>query len=234
MQNLSITTPGGKGLSVTTDRSAVLPDPTNLFNLRQTDVTKVNGRSYTRVYDSGTKTFTTTTPVGRQVTAIIDIQGRVTQSQQAGLDAIPFAYDTQGRLITATQGAGMEERSVGFTYNANGYVDTVTDPLGRTVSFVYDAAGRVTSQTFPDGRVVGYTYDANDNLTSVTPPSRPAHSFTYTPVDLTAEYNPPTVTGGGKTVYAYDLDRQIAKITRPDGQTIDFAYDSREIGVGVE
>ena len=67
-----------------------------------------------------------------------------------------------------------------FAYNAQGYLQTVTDPLGRTVNYAYDAAGRVTTQTLPDGREILYGYDAGGNLTSLTPPGRSAHVFAYT------------------------------------------------------
>jgi RHS repeat-associated protein len=80
--------------------------------------------------------------------------------------------------------------------------------------------------TLPDGRVIHLAYDAQGNLTSITPPGRPAHIFQYTPVDLVSGYTPPDVNpGADQTLYAYNLDRQLTLITRPDGQTIDLAYD---------
>jgi len=60
-----------------------------------------------------------------------------------------------------------------------------------------------------------------------TPPSRPAHGFGYTPVDLMSTYTPPDVVAGTNvTTYQYNFDRQPTLINRPDGQTIDFGYDS--------
>jgi YD repeat-containing protein len=97
------------------------------------------------------------------------------------------------------------------------------------VSVEYDAAGRVTQQTLPDGRVIGYAYDANGNLTSIVPPGRPPHHFNYTPVNLESEYLPPSLqppVSGLQTTYSYNLDRQLTQILRPDGQIVDFAYDT--------
>jgi YD repeat-containing protein len=42
------------------------------------------------------------------------------------------------------------------------------------------------------------------------------------------EYDPPTATNVGTrvTTYAYDTERKPTLITRPDGQTVDFDYDT--------
>jgi len=90
-------------------------------------------------------------------------------------------------------------------------MESITDPLSRTVRFEYDSAGRVTRQTLPDLRSISFTYDENGNLTSLTPPSRPAHGFGFTVRDLTARYAPPGVA---------------ATRFRPDGASIDLAYDA--------
>ncbi len=88
-------------------------------------------------------------------------------------------------------------------------------------------------QTLPDQRVIGFGYDGNGNLTSVTPPSRPQHGFTFTPVDLEASYTPPAVTPGGATQYSYNKDRRLTQVTRPDGKTIQIAYDTAGRSSGV-
>ena len=62
---------------------------------------------------------------------------------------------------------------------------------------------------------------------TIVPPGRPAHTFAYTSVDLTSDYLPPTV--GSVTTpthYLYNVDRQLTRIARPDGQPVDFSYDS--------
>ena len=47
-------------------------------------------------------------------------------------------------------------------------------------------------------------------------------------MDLPSDYVPPVVPGSGntRTRYFYNLDRQPTQILRPDGQTIDFGYDT--------
>jgi RHS repeat-associated protein len=156
----------------------------------------------------------------------VDTQGRVLEEQVPTLEPVRFTYDGRGRLSTLTHGSGVGARVSTLTYNPQGFLGTLTDPLSRTVQFTYDAAGRVTTQTLPDGRVLTSTYDANGNVASITPPSRPAHAFTYTPLDLEGSYDPPDVgVSPDATTYAYNLDRQLTTITRPDGTTVTLAYD---------
>jgi len=222
----TITTAGLTSARAAT-RTVDLADPNNPLSLTAlTDAVTLNGRTSRRVYNAATKTATLTSAAGRTSKATIDNLGRVVQSQATGLLAADLAYDTRGRLGRVTQGAAPDARSVTFDYNPQGYLDTLTDPLGRTLSFTYDAAGRVTQQTLPDGRQIAYGYDANGNLASLTPPGRPAHVFGYTAKDQTGEYQPPPVAGTGSTLYEYDLDKRLARITRPDAQALNFGYDS--------
>src|SRR2546423_55619 len=220
-------TPAGLLATSTFARTVTHADPNDLLSLTaQNDTFTINGRTYTLNYNGTTRTFTSATPVGRQTTATTDTQGRVTQSQFANLNAANFTYDSHGRLFTAVFGAGAAARSYSLSYNTDGYLSSITDPLTRTTSYVYDAAGRVTQKTLPDGRTIGFAYDAMGNLTSVTPPGRPAHSFAYSAVDLRSSYTAPDVGGGNQTLYAYNLDHQLTTITRPDRQALTFAYDS--------
>ena len=223
----TIRTPAGLVGSVSTTRAVTLADPNDPFSLvtlNQTDT--INGRTYTSAYSGTSRTFTGTTPSGRRGTATIDALGRPVQLQVAGLNPSVLTYDARGRLVTLTAGSGIDARTLTFSYNSDGYVQTITDPLGRAESFAYDAAGRVTTETLADGRLSRYAYDANGNLTAITPPGRPAHSFSFSPVNLTSAYSPPDVgAGSNETLYTYSADRQMTRMTRPDGQIIESGYD---------
>lgn len=106
-----------------------------------------------------------------------------------------------------TNWEGAAARTTTLTYDADGRLASITDPLLRTTSFLYDANGRVTLQTLPDGTTIGTSYDANGNVNSITPPGRPEHTFGHTPVDLQESYDPPDVSGVpvDDTSYAYSL-----------------------------
>jgi RHS repeat-associated protein len=224
---LSVRTPSGLTATLTTTRALTLSDPNNVFSFATiTDTVTLNGRTGTSTYTAATKTLTDTSPAGRQVTSTLDPQGRVLTTQVTGLAPITFAYDPRGRLSTLTQGTGGTARTSTFTYNPQGFLASLTDPLSRTLSFGYDAAGRVTTQTLPDGRVIQTSYDANGNVASITPPSRPAHSFGYTPVDLETSYTPPDLgIGNVATTYTYNADRRLTQVIRPDGQSVTLDYE---------
>lgn len=226
-QSGSLKTPANRTVNYSTARTVTLSNNSNPLSLTAlTENFTVNGKLYSSVYNASTRTFTDKTPLNRQSTTKIDAQGRVIQEQVTGLLAANYSYDSVGRLSTATVGTGAEARTLTYAYNSQGYVQSITDPLGRSVTFAYDAAGRVTSQTLPGNRTITFAYDANGNLTALTPPGRPAHTFTYTPVDLTSAYQPPNVGGASETRYDYNLDQQVTRVSRPDGKLIDFAYDS--------
>ena len=157
----------------------------------------------------------------------LDAQGRITQEQIAALAPVSYAYDSRGLFSTITEGSGATSRTTSLVYNGARDLSGVTDALGQTTNFAYDLAGRPVTQTLPDGRTLQYAYDAAGNATAITPPGRPAHSFAYTPIDLMSSYTPPDLgSGSTATQYSYNADRALTRITRPDGQLVDFGYDS--------
>jgi YD repeat-containing protein len=204
-------------------QAVTLADPDDPFSVQTLAVeTTTNGNKVTAVYDGSTRTTMMTTPEGRHALVSIDSTGRVMSEQLGTRTPVHYTYDARGRLAQVTQGA----RTTTLTYNPEGLVDTLTDPLGRTTAFEYDAAGRVTRQALPDGRKIGVTYDADGNVTGVTPPGQAPHHLTrHLQGDLRA-YRPPALDEEQpvKTTYTYNRDRQLTRVTRPDGQTIRFTY----------
>jgi RHS repeat-associated protein len=216
-------TEGNLTMKITSSRSTTLGTAGNPFSVtKEVDTRSINGRTYTQTFTGSNRKFVSKSAVGRTITLGLDSLERLSSTQLGTLTATDLTYDSHDRLASATRGT----RITTFTYDANGFLASVTDPMQLTTSFAYDADGHLTSTTLPDGRVIVYTYDGNDNVTSVTPPGESAHAFAYNAVDMATTYTPPTVSGTGPTTYAYDLDRHLTKVTRPDGGTIQFGYDS--------
>jgi RHS repeat-associated protein len=183
----------------------------------------VNGHVFTSTSDPVAKTLTNKTPVGRQSVTTFDDKHRVTQLAFPGLLPIQYTYDDQGRVSEITQG----ERTYAFAYNDQGFLASLTDPLGHSIRFAYDAAGRVTRQTFSDGREVQYSYDADGNLTTLTPPGRPPHRFTYNPLGQEIEYTTPAVGSEvTRSLYHYGRNHELVHRQRPDGTTLNFGYNA--------
>lgn len=82
--------------------------------------------------------------------------------------AFDDTYDTAGRLLTTTDGAGGVQT---WTYDTAGRLATASDPLSHVTTYAYNTAGRLTSMTAPNTGVTSYTYDANGNLLTETDPS---------------------------------------------------------------
>ena len=216
--------PSGLTSATIAKRTVTLSTPSNPFSLTsQTDTVTVNGKVTTTVYQASTKRLTTTSAQGRQSLTTLDSAGRTVSERVGSLTPVAYSYDDRGRLATVAQGARISELACDW----DGNLASITDPTGRTTGFEVDFAGRVTKQVLPDGREIAFTYDADDNVTSITPPGRPAHLFSYTPVNLQQAYTPPDLgIGPVATTYAYNLDKQLTRITRPDGADVGFAYDT--------
>ena len=223
--------PSGLTSTVTFNKEVSLSDSNDpLSLLSQTDIVTINDNNYTQRYDNTTKTITSTSPEGRTVVTTFNPQGDVIKRVSGNLAAVDFNYNDKGKLTQIVQG----DRTLSLAYNTKGYISSVTNPLNQTTNFTYDNAGRVIKQTFADLREIDYTYDANGNLLSITPPQKPKHDFIYSLIDKVEKYTPPSVAGTGSTSFSYNLDKQLTQITRPDGKTVDFSYDTAGRLSGVE
>ncbi|MGD9127713.1 MAG: hypothetical protein PVH19_10075, partial [Planctomycetia bacterium] len=222
-------TPGGLKKETATGRTVSPSTREDYFDIdRITETKTVNGRTTTHVFDADEMTWTTTTPMGRTATETIDELGRLIETQMGDDYPVTIAYDGYGRIETTTQGTEENARVMRYEYDQNGFLEKTVDSLGRETLYINDAAGKPIVQTLPDGREIGYVYDANGNLIEMTPPGKPTHIFEHTEVDLMAAYTPPETEdiSSPETRYTYNLDRQPMQIIRPDGQTVEYVYDT--------
>jgi uncharacterized protein RhaS with RHS repeats len=117
-------------------------------------------------------------------------------------------------------------RQIGFAYDANGNVTSITPPgrpghefsymavdlqqeytppdvgIGPTATtYAYDLDKRLTQISRPDGKIIGFAYDPAGNLTTITAPH-------------------------GNTAFGYDATKgQLSTITAPGGETLSYGYD---------
>lgn len=177
----------------------------------------------TSTYTGSNRTTINSSKLGKTFKVQIDQYERPILTQIGNLTSKVFTY-TNELLTKITQGT----REQNLAYNTSGLLSSVTNSLGQVTSFTYDNAERLKTTTLPDLRVINYTYDYNANLTSITPPFRNEHKLIYGLNDKLEEYQPPLLSGVTtvNTSYTYNDDKQLTKITRPDGEEIDYVYDS--------
>ncbi len=210
--------------SVEQTQTVELNDPSDLFSVAHLRTQALVNGNFTFVteFDGTSKKITSTSAMGRKSVSSLDEFERVISTQEANFVPVDFSYESRGRIKTITQGA----RRTSITYNSEGFVESVENPLGQVTSLKYDLTGLILEKTLPDGRVIGFSYDQNGNLTSLTPPSRPAYAFGINLMELVTTFTPPLLGGtSAATLYSYNLDRELTRITRPDQQIIDLSYD---------
>ena len=113
---------------------------------------------------------------------------------------------------------------------------SVTDGEGRQVRYAYDLADRLTEAMAGDASYENrntYTYDEVGNLISTTDGNGNKMTYTY---DLLSNQTSRTNALGETESYSYNLNNRLEKITRPNGNTIQYDSDgllgrSRRTGI---
>jgi len=137
--------------------------------LRDNDPSTVNllkeqlvesGNLWTRVFDAPSRTWTTTSPVGRRSYISLDAKGHLASAQIDGLSPIEVAYDLHGRPLTISRGSRVRT----LDYGPDGLVSSTTNPLGLSTHLIRDAAGRIMTSIGADQSETNFEYDANGNV----------------------------------------------------------------------
>jgi len=225
-----------------------------------TSMTDPRGATTTNVYDGQGRVVTQTDPLGRVTsfaysgdpatvtgssTTITDPRGVVTEhtysqlqllsvTRAAGMAAAAswaYSYDpfTLG-IAAVTDPNGARTR---YTYDRNGNVLTVTDPLNRVTTIAYNYLNEPTQVTQPSGASASYSYDYVGNLTGISAPlsgtsgtTDRSAQLTYGdsahPGDVTAVTDP----NGATSTFGYDANGNLASSTDPLGNAGRFTYDS--------
>jgi YD repeat-containing protein len=202
-----------------------------------TEQTNRNGNTWSRVFNASNSTWTTTSPLGRTVTTTVDALDRPTQVAIPKVTPLTTNYVAQG-VHQIAQGSA---RTWTLGYDANGFLQTVSDPLSEVTTYNNDAVGRPQTTVLADNRnPIVTTFDGNSNLTSLQTPLGDLHKLDYTPVDELKTYTPPSLSSDGgagdagasdggagpwATQYVYDLDRRPSTETRPDTSVITYGFD---------
>ena len=164
---------------------------------------------------------------GKVIQTIDDVEGQAVTKH--------FEYDKLQRLILQED----DDRGVWtFDYDGNGNVVSQTDAKGQATTWTYDVLDRVTAQQNQDGTGITYTYDSdqlglgNDNyclgrLTMVEDES----GWTKFAYDLQGKVSEEHkmihgAPGVAMTRYDYTGLGQLLAVTYPDGETVEYDYES--------
>jgi RHS repeat-associated protein len=126
----------------------------------------------------------------------------------------PAWPSTSGSLVTTT------------TYDPDGDLATLLDPLGKTATYGYDALDRLTSIDYSDAGTpdVAYGYDADGNRTSMSDGTGSSSFASDELGRLTAITSPGPTTVG----YRYDLDGNRSKLIYPDATAVTYVFDKAD------
>ncbi|WP_313642677.1 RHS repeat-associated core domain-containing protein [Stenotrophomonas sp.] len=129
-------------------------------------------------------------------------------------------YDELGRVRGQR---GNNGQNTTYTYDLNGNVKTVVNPVTGTTTLAYDALNRLIQSVDPMGGVTKFEYNATDKLVKVTDPRGKVTSYVYDGFgQLWKQISPDS----GTTTFTYSATGQRMSMTRNDGSTTTYAYDA--------
>jgi uncharacterized protein RhaS with RHS repeats len=138
---------------------------------------------------------------------------------------LTYAYDARGKLssIVDADGAGDNE-GCSFAYDPNGRLLTATSPWNGTASYVYDALGNLRTRSEGTGSLSTMSYDATNRVSSAVifgqnrTVSYDARGNTANNGDFAFAYDfanqPVSQTGAINASFAYDANLKRVKEVR--------------------
>jgi RHS repeat-associated protein len=217
-----------------------------------TSVQKPDGSVISSFYDAAHRLIGTRDALGNSLSFALD--GNDNRVQVGAFDAAnnlvqkrAFAYDTVNRLAAEF---GAQNQQTDYSYDPQGNLTHVTDPLDHQTNFGYDtlnrrvaatdaangqtrfgydALDRLTAEQDPKGLTTGYFYDALDNQTGIASPDTGNTVKTY---DAAGNVLTSTDARGFKTTYTYDALNRVTQARYPDGAAFTYQYDQGANGIG--
>lgn len=198
--------------------------PTGLVS----STTLPDGSFTSYVYDAAHRLTDIVDADGNRIHYTLDNAGnRIKEEVKGSNDSLKRTlsrvYNQLGQLQTAKDAGN---HPTGFTYDANGNTDTVTDALGRVTDNDYDPLNRL-SHTLQDVAGIAantqFKYDAQDHLTEVVDPKGLSTKYQYNAFgDLKRLESPDT----GVATYDYDAAGNRTGALDARGEQTTYSYDA--------
>ncbi len=145
-------------------------------------------------------------------------------------------YDSMGRaenvkkyaVVNGTKSA--DERTVSYTYDANGNVLTETDAEGNVKTYTYTARNQKETETDPMGGLITYVYERNDKVIKQTDAMGFVAEYKYDDLQRLVGAVLPEVSAGHEKrefTITYDKNGNALSMSEPGGKLTEWTYDSR-------
>ena len=152
----------------------------------------------------------------------IDGRGRLQERTDPFQNKVIIDWDDKDNPVRIEDEKGHVTQA---TFDEQGHILTLTDPLNRTTSYTYDPVfGYVTSITDPENNVTTFTYDDRGNMEEMLLPSGGLYEYTYDPNGLLASETDPN---GATVEYDYDSFGHLSNMLDPLNETTIYEYDPR-------
>jgi RHS repeat-associated protein len=129
----------------------------------------------------------------------VDADGRPEVIKDGEGHTETLSYDPLDRVTEAVYAGVGFERTVKYSYDADGNITKRADPAGTT-KYTVDKLNRLTKETLPSAATNAYEYDSASNLTEF-------------------------VDSGGETKYEYNGLNELKKMIEPGPIATEFEYD---------
>jgi YD repeat-containing protein len=190
-------------------------------------ITLPDGSFISYTYDGAHRLTGMEDNLGNRIAYTLDPMGNRTAEQVR--DPANQLAQTRGRVYSNLnrlfQELGATGQTTEYTYDDQGNVLTVKDPLNRLSTNQYDALNRLWHVTSPApiSAVTQYAYNGLDALTQVTDPRSLVTGYTVDGLgNLTQQASPDT----GTTVNTYDAAGNLLTQTDAKSQVTTYAYDA--------
>jgi RHS repeat-associated protein len=191
----------------------------------KTKVTDAFGKSTQYIYDELNQLVSKIDPVGNKTNIVYDRNGNATSVQDVNGVASTMQYDKDGQATSIQT----PDATTNMSYSQSGNLTAVSSTANNeNSSIVYDNNSNIISVSSNITGTNSSTYDQNNNLVAANT-STNSTSLSYDPngqVDAVSSTVNGTNQSLGTTQMSRDINGKLTLVTKPNGDTTSYLYDS--------